>query len=118
MFDIEGKYDIVYIDTPYISYSGVGVDYLDFYHFLEGLVHYDQWPQMINHRKKHKCLKGQDCVTVWTDKKRIHTAFDRLFKKFHDSILVISYRSDGIPSVEELTSLLKKYKKDVQAVKR
>ena len=34
--EVAGEYDLVYIDTPYISKSGVGVDYLDFYHFLEG----------------------------------------------------------------------------------
>ncbi|MDI9571359.1 MAG: DNA adenine methylase [Pseudomonadota bacterium] len=117
-FDIEGNFDLVYIDTPYISRSGVGVDYLDFYHFLEGLAHYDQWPQMINHRKKHKCLKGRDSITVWTDRKRIKAAFDRLFEKFPKSILVVSYRSDGIPSLEDLTSLLKRHKKNVQEVKR
>jgi len=35
---IEGNYDLAYIDPPYISAQGVGVDYLEFYHFLEGLV--------------------------------------------------------------------------------
>lgn len=31
--DVPGDYDLVYVDTPYIPKSGVGVDYLDFYHF-------------------------------------------------------------------------------------
>lgn len=118
VFEVEGIYDLVYIDTPYISRNGVGVDYLGFYHFLEGLVHYEYWPEMINNRTKHKCLKGQDNIAIWTDKKRIHLAFDRLFQKFQDSILVVSYRSDGIPSVEELVAILKKYKQNIQEIKR
>jgi len=118
VFDVEGNFDLVYIDTPYISRNGVGVDYLSFYHFLEGLVNYENWPEMINNRTKHKRLKGQDCIAIWTDKKRIHSAFDQLFKKFRNSILIISYRSDGIPSVEELVSLLKKYKQNIQEIKR
>lgn len=117
-FDVEGNYDLVYIDTPYISRSGTGVDYLGFYHFLEGLAHYEHWPEMINSRTKHKCLKGRDHISVWADKKRIHAAFDRLFQKFRDSILIVSYRSDGTPSVEELVVLMKKYKRNIQEVKR
>lgn len=50
--------------------------------------------------------------------KRIHKAFDRLFQKFSNSILVVSYRSDGIPSVEELLRLLNKYKQNIREVKR
>ncbi|MGD2111166.1 MAG: DNA adenine methylase, partial [Phycisphaerae bacterium] len=41
--DVEPAYDLVYIDTPYVSASGVGVDYREFYHFLEGLLSYDEW---------------------------------------------------------------------------
>jgi len=116
VFDVHGKFDLVYIDTPYISKKGVGVDYLGFYHFLEGLVNYSKWPQMIDYKTKHKRLKGSSCV--WTDKKRILSAFDRLFKKFKDSIMVISYRADGIPSIEELIALLKKYKPNVEELRR
>ena len=34
IFDVKDDYDLVYIDTPYISQKGGGVDYHDFYHFL------------------------------------------------------------------------------------
>ena len=116
VFDINEDFDLVYIDTPYISRRGIGVDYFGFYHFLEGLVNYSHWPNMIDYRTKHKRLKAK--ASVWTDKNRIHSAFDRLFEKFKDSILVISYRADGIPSVDELVKLLKKYKRNVQELDR
>jgi len=32
--------------------------------------------------------------------------------------MVISYRSDGIPSIEQFVTLLKKYKADVKELKR
>lgn len=115
VFAIKDKFDLVYIDTPYISKKGVGVDYLGFYHFLEGLVHYSDWEKMIDYQTKHKRLKKQ--VNLWIDKSGIHNAFDRLFKKFNENILVVSYRSDGIPSIDELEKLLRKYKPDV-TVKR
>jgi len=116
VFDMEGNFDLVYIDTPYISSKGVGTDYLGFYHFLEGLVNYEKWQELIDIRTKHKRLKGN--AMVWTDKKLIHSAFDQLFKKFKDSILVVSYRTDGIPTLEELVALLKKYKKDIIEIER
>jgi adenine-specific DNA methylase len=115
VFDVDGNFDLVYIDTPYISKKGVGVDYFDFYHFLEGLVNYTKWNDLIDYETKHRRLKGNG--TVWTDKKQIHTAFDRLFKKFDKSILVVSYRSDGIPSITELRNLLQRYKPDVEEVR-
>jgi len=116
VFEVEGNFDLVYIDTPYISSNGTGVDYLGFYHFLEGLVNYSEWPTMIDYKTKHRRLKAKD--SVWTDKSKIHFAFDHLFEKFRDSILVVSYRADGIPSIDELVALLQRYKTDVQELKR
>ncbi len=116
VFDIEEKFELVYIDTPYISKNGVGVDYFSFYHFLEGLINYSKWIEMIDYRTKHKRLNGNG--SVWINKNKIYSAFDQLFNKFQNSILVISYRADGIPSIEELLNLLKKYKQNVNELKR
>ena len=68
VFDINGHYDLIYIDTPYISNKGVGVDYYGFYHFLEGLVQYDKWNEIIDNNSKHKRLKN--VYSIWTDKKK------------------------------------------------
>jgi len=109
--EINGNYDLVYIDTPYISKRGVGLDYADFYHFLEGLCVYDNWNELVDWKSKHHRMKRSP--NPWTDKKEIYNAFDKLFEKFSDSILVISYRSDGIPSIEEVVSILRKYKSKI-----
>ncbi len=112
--EVEGNYDLVYIDTPYITKNKVGVNYLDFYHFLEGMTDYPNWERRIDHTKKHRPLKG--AKSAWSDPKRTFAAFEKLFDKYKDSILVISYRSDGIPSEEELVNLLRTYKSDVQQI--
>ena len=96
------------------SPKGVGVDYLAFYHFLEGMVDYDNWAECIDYRSKHRKLKHHK--SLWADKSRIHAAFERLFGKFRDSILVVSYRDPGIPSAEELLAMLRRYKGDVLEV--
>jgi adenine-specific DNA-methyltransferase len=106
-----GDFDLVYIDTPYISKRGVAVDYRDFYHFLEGLTMYDEWDEHIDRKSKHHRLRP--LPNEWTDKKSIYAAFNRLFNRFQDGIIVVSYRSDGIPSAFEIASLLKKYKRNV-----
>jgi adenine-specific DNA-methyltransferase len=111
VFDIEGDYDLVYIDTPYISKKGSTVDYHDFYHFLEGLVDYPNWPKRIDLKSKHKRLKP--IKSEWNNKNEISNAFERLFNKYQESIIVVSYRSDGIPSIYDLEQMLSKYKREV-----
>ncbi len=111
-FQMKGSYDLVYIDTPYISNKGVALDYFQFYHFLEGLTSYDNWAHRIDYDSKHYRLRPQK--SDWTDRKQIYFAFDHLFQKYQESLLVVSYRSDGIPTESELVALLKQYKKTVQ----
>jgi adenine-specific DNA-methyltransferase len=116
VFDVKERFDLVYIDTPYISGKGVGVDYLGFYHFLEGLVNYPRWADMIDYGTGHKRLKGNG--SVWIDRKKIIGAFETLFDAFRESILVVSYRSDGIPPIDELMRLLKRHKGSVRELRR
>lgn len=104
---IPNTYDLVYIDTPYINEKGVGVDYADFYHFLNGLVFYDNWNDLIDFNSKHHRLKRK--YSIWNDKENILNGFDELIKNYNHSILVFSYRSNGIPSINSLIELLNNY---------
>ena len=103
---------MVYIDTPYVSENGVGLDYLDFYHFLEGIVNYDNWEDLIDYKSKHRRLKlnGSD----WTKSNIIEASFERLIEQFKESIMVISYRSDGIPSINRIKEILEQNGKKVE----
>ena len=115
VFDLDIQTDLVYIDTPYISAKGVGVNYFDFYHFLEGMVLYDQWAGMIDEKSRHKKIKNGK--SEWCCKGEIHQAFERLFHKFRDSIMVVSYRDNGTPTINELVGMLEKYKKHIELKK-
>jgi adenine-specific DNA methylase len=101
---VEGNFDLVYIDPPYTSQAGTTVDYLQFYHFLEGLSKYDEWHEHINYRAKHRCFRKDD--NPWNNPKLIRQAFKNLLEHFRGSILVISYREDGIPSILEIVEYL------------
>jgi len=112
--EVEGEFDLVYVDTPYITARGVGVDYRDFYHFLEGMMCYDDWPSLIDLDSKHRRLRREE--DPWSDPKCCHDMFRRLFERFEKSILVVSYRSDGIPSISELVEILRRVKRQVDVI--
>lgn len=104
-------YDLVYIDTPYMSEKGVAINYLDFYHFLEGMTDYFNWENRIDYSTKHRRLRTGK--TPWCDRNTILDAFKRLFYNFRESKIIVSYRSDGIPSPEEIKRLLENLNKKV-----
>lgn len=108
--------DLVYLDPPYLNAKGVGVDYRDFYHFLEGLVQYETWPQQIDTDSKHRRLMPQS--SHWNNPREIAGAFEQLIDHHCKSILVISYRDDGIPAKEDLISILRKHNKTVIEVRQ
>lgn len=112
VFTVNQTYDLVYFDPPYINKSGVGVDYHDFYHFLEGIAQYEVWEEMIDFHSKHRRLLPQK--SVWADKQKITGAFYQLFEQFESSDWMVSYRSDGIPSIEELADMMRHFKPSVQ----
>lgn len=103
--------DLVYLDPPYVPQRGQGVDYLGFYHFLEGLATYDTWPARIDLKSKHRRLTPHD--SPWTDRRRVAGAFEELFARFAGSTIAVSYRSDGVPSPAEIEALLRRHKPNV-----
>ena len=107
--------DLIYVDTPYISAKGASVDYLNFYHFLEGITSYDQWADMIDENSKHKKMKN--AKNEWCNKNKIHQAFEKLFEKFRKSIFVVSYRDNGIPTADELVGMFRKLGKKTEVKK-
>ena len=107
--------DLVYLDPPYVSANGKGVDYIDYYHFLEGLTEPERWMSRVLHRYKHKPLMGKG-ENPWCDPKRVSAVFRKTIERFSKAILVISYRSDGIPSIEQLVGYLESVGKRVKTV--
>lgn len=101
--------DLVYFDPPYYTPKSDN-DYVRRYHFIEGLV--KNWDGIII-QEKSKVKKFESYKSPFAKKETAYTAFEDLFKKYKDSIIVISYSSNCYPTKKELTSMLLKYKNDV-----
>ena len=106
------KVDLVYLDPPYIPQKGTLTMYNEFYHFLNGLVNYHTWDSLIDYKTKNLRIKSE--YSIWEDKKKITTAFENIIEKYKQSKIVISYRQDGIPTIEKIKEILIKNEKNVE----
>ena len=104
-----GTPDLVYLDPPYVS-SLSDNDYIRRYHFVEGLVR--RW-QGVKIQTETKTKKFKRYASAFDSKRTIHDAFSTLFELYRDSIIVVSYSSNSIPTKTELTDILKATKKSV-----
>lgn len=105
--------DLVYIDTPYFSKKqSSAISYHSRYHFLEGLMHYEDIPQMINHDKVNR-----EITTGRSDEFEKKSTYvdelSRLLENHRGSTIALSYTSAGYPTIEELCNIIGKYKPHV-----
>lgn len=104
--------DLVYIDPPYYSpYSDN--EYVRRYHFVEGLAR--DW-QGVEIQQNTKTKKFKSYATPFSTKDGAENAFDRLFKKYKNCILIVSYSSNSYPDKDTMIGLLSKYKSHVNIV--
>ena len=109
--DVE-KPDLVYIDPPYYSPLSDN-EYVRRYHFIEGLAR--DW-KGVEIQEHTKTKKFKSYPTPFSTKNGAYEAFDKLFSKFSDSILIVSYSSNSLPTQEDMVALMKKYKEHVEVV--
>jgi DNA adenine methylase len=103
---------LVYIDPPYFSPFSDN-EYVRRYHFLEGLAR--DW-QGVEIQEHTATKKFKSYPTPFSSRKGAADAFDRLFKRFRDSVLVVSYSSNSQPTLDEMLTLLAKHKAHVDVV--
>ena len=104
------RYDVVYLDPPYAPPADDN-DYTKRFHFLEGLSRYWVGDSIMEQTKTKKLPKR---VTPFSSKRTITEGFRDLFKRFHDSPIVLSYSSNALPDRETLVALLREVKDDVE----
>lgn len=100
------KTDLVYLDPPYVPRSDDNC-YVKRYHFLEGLSCYWRGLRIMENTKVKKIEKKH---SLFGSRKTAHRAFAALFERYKNSIIVLSYSSNGYPDLHELEGLLARYK--------
>lgn len=113
IFDLDVEpVDLVYLDPPYLSPRSDN-EYHRRYHFLEGLV--CGWSRApIDYGTKTR--KTRRPPSAFDRRSTAVDAFGRLFARFRDSILVLSYASGGEPPRDELARLMREVKREVRVV--
>ena len=104
--------DLVYIDPPYYSKLSDN-EYVRRYHFVEGLAR--DW-KGVDIQENTVTKKFKSYPTPFSKKDTTEEAFSTLFEKYKDSILIISYSSNSLPTKEDMVAILKKTKKNVEVV--
>lgn len=104
--------DLVYIDPPYYSPLSDN-EYVRRYHFVEGLAR--DW-KGVEIQEHTQTKKFKSYPTPFSTRKGAADAFDKLFKKFSNSILVVSYSSNSQPTQDEMVAIMAKYKEHVEVV--
>ena len=106
--------DLVYLDPPYVPRSDDNC-YVKRYHFLEGLS--KNWEgEEIDHGTKVKKIKKK--YTPFSYRRTAVEAFEAVFDRYKNSIVVLSYSSNGFPDLETLEELLQRTKRTVEVFQK
>ena len=106
------KADLVYIDPPYYSPLSDN-EYVRRYHFVEGLAR--NWDG-VDIQWHTKTRKFKSYPTPFSSRTGAEDAFDKLFRRLRDSILLVSYSSNSLPGREEIISLMSRHKRHVEVI--
>ena len=104
--------DLVYIDPPYYSPLSDN-EYVRRYHFVEGLAR--DW-KGVEIQEHTQTKKFKSYPTPFSTRKGAADAFDKLFKKFANSILIVSYSSNSLPTQDEMVAIMANYKQHVEVI--
>ena len=106
------KPDLVYIDPPYYSPLSDN-EYVRRYHFIEGLAR--DW-KGVEIQEHTQTKKFKSYPTPFSTRNGAADAFDQLFKKYADSVLIVSYSSNSQPTKDEMVAILARHKEHVEVV--
>ena len=110
--DLTSSGNFVYMDPPYYSLCSDN-EYIRRYHFTEGICCNWEGVEMQWHTKTKKF---KNYPTPFSHKENAKDAFDKLFEKYKKSIILVSYSSNCLPTLDEMVGMLAKYKKNVEVL--
>ncbi|MBW8011816.1 MAG: DNA methyltransferase [Chloroflexi bacterium] len=102
----QNGYDLVYFDPPYFFKNQKDSDYRDLYHFLEGLLTYNKWLEMINWNSSNLKLKENGLKWPSKNPKQLLSLFEELIEEFKSSTIIFSHKSGSLVSVGAIQKIL------------
>ena len=103
---------LIYIDPPYYSPLSDN-EYVRRYHFVEGIAR--NW-EGVEIQENTITKKFKSYPTPFSSRGGAIDAFEALFKRFQDNVIMVSYSSNSQPTMDEITSMLSCYKRYVEVV--
>lgn len=100
---LPNSYDLIYIDPPYAKKNGTSTNYVDFYHFLDGLIDYSLFDEG-NSEYPHRPIVRH--TSAWNSRTESLEELQRITDHWKNSILFFSYRSEGFPSPAQAREIL------------
>ncbi|MCL1809653.1 MAG: DNA adenine methylase, partial [Clostridiales bacterium] len=103
---------LVYIDPPYYSPLSDN-EYVRRYHFVEGLAR--DW-HGVEIQQHTQTKKFKSYPTPFSSRNGAIDAFDKLFKRHKKSVIIVSYSSNSLPTLDEMVGILSRHKEHVEVV--
>ena len=104
--------DLIYIDPPYYTPKSDN-EYVRRYHFLEGIAR--DW-KGVEIQQDTKTKKFRSYPTPFATRDGAVKAFSTIFRRFKNSILLVSYSSNSLPTKDEMVTLMSEHKTHVEVV--
>ena len=103
---------LIYIDPPYFSRHSDN-EYVRRYHFLEGLA--CNWDG-VSIQEHTLTKKFKNYPTPFSTRDGAFSAFDALFHRYRNNLLLVSYSSNSLPTLDEIVELMSRYKSKVEVI--
>ena len=71
---------------------------------------------MLEIQQETKTKKFHNYPTPFSRRDGAAKAFEKLFSRFRNSILIVSYSSNSLPTKDEIVEMMKKFKQNVDVV--
>jgi DNA adenine methylase len=106
------KKSLIYLDPPYYTPKSDN-QYVRRYHFVEGLARDWDGVEIQEHTQTKKFASYP---TPFSSRDGAIDAFELMFRRFRDSIILVSYSSNALPTLDEIVSTMSLHQSQITVI--